>query len=136
LCLLKGLVPNTPTLALAATHVGLPSEHQSSNITIYSTLQGGCKKRKLSQDGGTPGSGANGNSNGATGGQQQGLNSMVHVKQEPGDFIINVIASISAVTDCNGDEDSGDSFLRGFIILEGLLWLSVNYLLLINLFVP
>ncbi|XP_069702809.1 myelin regulatory factor isoform X2 [Periplaneta americana] len=74
-----GLVPNTSTLALA----GLTNEHQSSNIAIYSTLQGGSKKRKLSQDGGTPGPGANGNSNGATGGQQQGLNNMVHVKQEP-----------------------------------------------------
>ncbi|XP_033610855.1 myelin regulatory factor isoform X3 [Cryptotermes secundus] len=78
-----GLAPNTSTLALAAAHAGLTSEHQSGNITIYSTVQGGSKKRKLSQDGGTPGSGANGNSNGATGGQQQGLNSMVHVKQEP-----------------------------------------------------
>jgi hypothetical protein len=82
------LAPNTPTLTLAATHAGLASEHQSGNIAIYSALQGGSKKRKLSQDGGTSGSGANGNSNGATGGQQQGLNSMVHVKQEPGDFII------------------------------------------------
>jgi len=88
LCLLKGLVPNTSTLALAAAHAGLSSEHQSSNITIYSTLQGVSKKRKLSQDGGAPGPGANGNANGATGGQQQGLNSMVHVKQEPGDLII------------------------------------------------
>lgn len=81
LCLSKGLAPSTPTLA----HTNLASEHLSSNITIYSTLQGGSKKRKLSQDGGAPVSGTNGNSNGTTGGQQQGQNRLVHVKQEPGD---------------------------------------------------
>lgn len=74
-----GLAPNTSTLA----HTSLASEHLSSNITIYSTLQGGSKKRKLSQDGGAPVSGTNGNSNGTTGGQQQGQNRLVHVKQEP-----------------------------------------------------
>jgi len=88
LCLSVGLAPNTSTLA----HTSLAAnEHLSSNITIYSTLQGGSKKRKLSQDGGAPGSATNGNSNGTTGGQQQGQNRLVHVKQEPGDFYNHVV---------------------------------------------
>lgn len=87
----KGLAPNTSTLA----HTNLPSEHLSTNITIYSTLQGGSKKRKLSQDGGAPGSTTNGNSNGTTGGQQQGQNRLVHVKQEPGDFYNHVVDDMS-----------------------------------------
>jgi hypothetical protein len=88
LCLFNGLAPNTSTLA----HTSLASEHLSSNITVYSTLQGGSKKRKLSEDGGDPGSAAtNGNSNGTTGGQQQGQNRLVHVKQEPGDFYNHVV---------------------------------------------
>ena len=91
LCLLKGLAPNTSPLA----HTSLASEHLSSNITIYSTLQGSSKKRKLSQDGGAPGSATNGNSNGTTGGQQQGQNRLVHVKQEPGDFYNHVVDDMS-----------------------------------------
>ncbi|KAK7864381.1 hypothetical protein R5R35_010977 [Gryllus longicercus] len=68
-----GIVPNSPSLALAAAH-GLAAD-ANSITTIYSSLQSGTKKRKLSQDsgvGGAPGSGPNGP-----------LNSMVHVKQEP-----------------------------------------------------
>ncbi|PSN54011.1 hypothetical protein C0J52_10163, partial [Blattella germanica] len=78
-----GLVPNTSTLALAAAHAGLTNDQSGSITTIYSSLQGGSKKRKLSQDGGTPGPGSNGTATSGSGGQQQSLNSMVHVKQEP-----------------------------------------------------
>ncbi|XP_068082785.1 myelin regulatory factor [Anabrus simplex] len=68
-----GLVPT-----LTAAHVGLATEHPSSGITaIYSSLQGGSKKRKLSQDGAvTP------NASSVPSGARP-LASMVHVKQEP-----------------------------------------------------
>ena len=74
-------MPNTSTITLTTPHTGLTNDHQSGSITtIYSSLQGGSKKRKLSQDSGTPGTGTGGNSSGS---QQQNL---VHVKQEPGDL--------------------------------------------------
>ncbi|XP_046741510.1 myelin regulatory factor-like protein isoform X4 [Diprion similis] len=83
------LAPGTPTLPtqpqLGGALVSLPHEHSPGGITtLYSSLQSGPKKRKLSQDG------------------------LIHVKQEPElGTVEHSCSSSNAVMD--GDDVSGDN---------------------------
>nr|CAD7433161.1 unnamed protein product [Timema monikensis] len=69
-----GLVPSQPVLPL-----GGPADHQQGIATIYSSLQGGSKKRKLSQDVGS----AVPTVSAMVGHSMTPSSNTVHVKQEP-----------------------------------------------------